>query len=294
MRVDHLVAPVFVVLWSTGFIGAKLGLPHAEPMTFLALRFGIVAGVLFLWAGLAGSRRLTTRQWIDQLMIGFLLHFVYLGGVFVAISMGVEAGLSALIVGLQPVLTALLARRFLSERLTRPQWVGMCLGLAGVSLVVLRKLDAGLGDWVGVAICFAGLIGICAGSLLQKLWAGDTPMRMGTAAQFTSASLACAAVAVWTETGAITWHPEFIFALGWLIVVLSLGAITLLYVLIQRGGASNVASLFFLVPPCTALIAWWLFDERLGAVEVAGVVITALGVLMVNRPTLFKARPVPG
>ena len=290
MRAENLIAPVFVILWSTGFIGAKLGLPHAGPMTFLALRFGIVAGLLWLWAGLSGSRRLTFAQAVDQAQIGFLLHFVYLGGVFVAISWGIEAGLSALIVGLQPILTALLARQFLNERLGPVQWLGMALGIAGVGLVVLRKLEAGVGDWAGVGVCFAGLLGISIGALLQKSRAADTPMRAGNAVQFLSASIACALVAWIAGDRGITWDPEFIFALGWLVIVLSMGAISLLYVLIRRGGASNVASLFFLVPPCTAVIAWLLFGETLGMIEITGVLIATLGVAMVNRPELFRPR----
>ncbi len=290
MRLAALSAPLFVVLWSTGFIGAKLGLPHAEPMGFLALRFAIVAVVLCIWAGAAGAPWPTLRQSADQAVIGVLVHFFYLGGVFVAISWGIEAGLSALIVGLQPVLTALIAYRVLGERLEWRQWAGMALGLAGVALVVLRKIDAGVGDWPGVAVCLVSLVGISAGSIIQKRRAENTPMRAGNAIQFAAAAVCCAGIALMFETGQIDWTPEFVFALGWLIVVLSLGAVTLLYVLIRKGAASQVASLFFLVPPVTALIAWALFDERLGWLEIAGMAATALGVAIVNRPELFKAR----
>lgn len=290
MRADQLVAPVFVVLWSTGFIGAKLGLPHAGPMTFLALRFGIVAGVLWLWVGLSGSRRLTPGQGLGQAFIGFLLHGVYLGGVFIAISWGIEAGLSALIVGLQPILTALLARQFMAERLKPMQWLGMGLGLAGVALVVARKVGEGLGDGWGVLACVIGLVGICVGSLLQKQLGSDTPMRSGSAMQFSAAAATCALAAWLMDDRGIVWHPDFVIALMWSIFVLSLGAITLLYMLIRRGGASNVASLFFLVPPSTALIAWAMFGETLGLVEMAGVAVTAIGVLMVNRPERFRLR----
>lgn len=287
MRPDLLVAPAFVVLWSTGFIGAKLGLPHAGPMTFLALRFGLVALILALWVQIVRAPWPNRTQILDQVIIGALVHFLYLGGVFVGIAWGIEAGTSALIVGLQPVVTAAIANRFLGEQLKPWQWFGIALGLSGVLLVVLRKLDAGLGDPTGVAISAVGLLGISIGSILQKSRSGKTPMRGGNAIQFSTAALCCLAVAFMFEDMTIDWAPEFVIALSWSVLPLSIGAITLLYVLIKRGQASNVASLFFLVPPCTALFAWILFGEELGWIEIMGVVAAAVGVLMVNRPEFF-------
>jgi len=280
-------APLFVLLWSTGFIGAKLGLPHAGPMTFLALRFALVAAALALWVRLAGAPWPSRAQARDQAVIGLLLHGVYLGGVFTAISLGTEAGLAALIVGLQPIATALIARQVLGERLVSAQWLGMALGFGGVGLVVWQKLDAGIGDWRGIAFCFAALIAIAAGSVLQKTRGGDTPLRAGALVQFAAAFVVTGTVALIVEDNRVAWTGEFLFALGWLVIVLSLGAISLLIWLIRRGAASNVASLFFLVPPCTALIAWALFGEELGPVALAGIAITALGVWMVNRPGPF-------
>lgn len=288
MSLGQLAAPLFVLLWSTGFIGAKLGLPHAEPMTFLTLRFAVGAALLGAWVLVSGAAWPDGRQLRDQIVVGVLVQFVYLGGVFAAIDRGVEAGLSALIVGLQPVATALIARQVLRERLRPLQWAGMALGLGGVGLVVARKLGAGLGDPLGVLLCVAALIGIAVGSILQKARAGATPMRAGMTVQFAVAALCSGAVALVAETGRVKWTGEFVLALGWLVIVLSLGAVTLLYLLIRRGAASNVASLFFLVPPCTALIAWPLFGERIGAVEATGIAATALGVLMVNRPDLAR------
>lgn len=177
MSPANLVAPLFVVLWSTGFIGARLGLPHAEPITFLGLRFAIAAAAMALWVQLSGAPWPDRRQLPVQVVVGVLVQFVYLGGVFVAIDWGVEAGTSALIVGLQPVLTALIAARVLGERLVPVQWAGMALGVGGVALVVARKLEAGLGTTAGVAMCFAALAGISIGSILQKARAGGTPMR---------------------------------------------------------------------------------------------------------------------
>ncbi len=290
MRIASLVAPVFVVLWSTGFIGAKLGLPHAGPMTFLAIRFAAVSFLLSIWVILANADWLSWRQVRDQALIGGLLHFFYLGGVFVGISLGVEAGTTALIVGLQPVVTALIAYRFLDERLGSVQWAGMAIGLAGVILVVVRKLDAGLGDPVGVACCAFGLLGISIGSILQKSRAIDTPMRAGNSVQFATAAMCCTICALIFEDMTVEWAPAFMIALGWSVLPLSIGAITMLYILIKRGAASNVASLFFLVPPCTAVFAWWLFDEQLGLLEIAGMTAAAIGVLLVNRPEIVRVR----
>lgn len=289
-RLYVLVAPLFVVLWSTGFIGAKLGLPHAEAMSFLSIRFFLTTLALLAWVMVARAPWPTPRQAVSAALIGVMVHGIYLGGVFQAIAWGVEAGVSALIVGLQPVVTALIAHRFLGERLNRVQTLGMVFGTMGVALVVLRKLDAGIGDWGGVMLCILSLLAISVGAVLQKTRAADTPMRSGNLIQFAAACTFTAILAALFETREIDWTPSFAFALGWLVIVLSLGAITLLYVLIQRGGASNVASLFFLVPPSTALFAWFLFDERLGPPELAGMAVAALGVLMVNRPQSFQRK----
>lgn len=288
MHLDRLAAPLFVLLWSTGFLGAKLGLPHAEPMTFLALRFAIVAVALFAWAVLMGKRWPSPRQAGQQAIVGALVHFAYLGGVFAAIDLGVEAGLSALIVGLQPILTAFLAVALLGEAVSRTQWLGMAFGLAGVSLVVIRKLDAGLGSSAGIVLCVVALGGIALGSILQKRGGADTPMISGNAIQFAVAAVLCTAVAFGFETMVIEPTPAFLFALGWLVIVLSFGAVSLLYVLIRRGAAAKVASLFFLVPPVTALIAWPMFGETMTWIEVAGLATTSLGVLLVIRPQTFS------
>ena len=288
MSVQHLAAPLFVVLWSTGFIGAKLGLPHSEPMTFLGLRFGTVAVLMALWVWLSKARWLTWQQTGEQALIGAFVHFAYLGGVFTAIEWGVEAGMSALIVGLQPVLMAWIAGLMLGERLVPVQWLGMALGVFGVLLVVLRKLDAGIGDWSGVAINVVGLVAISIGTILQKRLSGDTPQRAGGMVQFASGATCCLVLAFLFEEMVVDWAPPMIVAMTWSIFVLSFGAVTLLYFLIRRGAATNVASMFFLVPPCTAIFAWLLFDEVLGWVEIAGLAATALGVFLVNRQT---ARP---
>lgn len=284
---ELFAAPLFVLLWSTGFIGAKLGLPHAEPLTFLVLRFALAAPLFAVWIWASDARLPGLRQIGEAAVIGILLHGVYLGGVYAAIDLGLEAGLAALIVGLQPVLTVLVAGVVLGERIGAVQWLGMGLGFAGVALVVLRKLGTGIGDWRGVALCILSLVAIALASTLQKRWASAHPMRGATMIQFAAAFAFILPFALVFETNRIAWTGEFVFALGWLVLVLSLGAIMLLFHLIRRGVAAKVASLFFLVPASTALIAWALFGETLGPIELAGIALTALGVLMVNRPDLF-------
>lgn len=274
---------LFVVLWSTGFIGARLGLPYSEPMSFLALRFGVVAVVLAALIPFTSSGWPTWRQWREQSSIGFFNHVLYLGGVFVSIELGLEAGLSALIVGLQPITIALGAGLILGERLSRAQWLGMALGFGGVLLIVVRKVDSGVGDIVSIGCSFLALAGISLGSVLQKRYTGSTPMLTGNMVQFAFSAMVCGAAAFAFETREITWNAEFTIALVWSIVILSFGALTLYYVLIRRGAASRVASLFFLVPPCTAVFAWILFDEILGPVEIAGMAAAAIGVLIVLR-----------
>jgi len=278
------VPALFVLLWSTGFIGARLGLPHAGPLTFLTLRFCLVAGLLVLVA--LATRAPWPRQPAEMgryAVAGLLVHGVYLGGVFVGISLGVEAGVSALIVGLQPLLTAAFAGVFLGERVTPRQWAGLGLGLLGVALVLARKLGRGPGDAVGSLACVAALFGITAGTLYQKRYCAGMHLRTGSVIQFTAAALATAPLAVLFENTRIAWSGEFVFALLWLVLVLSIGAVSLLYVLIRRGAAAQVASLFFLVPPCTALMAWPLFGETLSTAALIGIVLTAAGVALASR-----------
>ena len=290
-----LMPAVFVFLWSTGFIGAKLGLPYAEPMTFLALRFALVVAIL------APLALLMRAPWPDRAadvghiaIVGVLLHGVYLGGVFAAISLGVEAGTAALIVALQPILTAILAGPVLGERVSLRQWIGFFLGLAGVFLVVYRKLEQGLGTPEGMALAVMALFGITIGTLYQKRFCTQMDLRTGNAIQFAAAAVALGVIAFAIETREITWSGEFVFALGWLVLVMSIGAITLLMILIRQGAASKVSSLFFLVPASTALIAWPLFGETFGPAAIAGMVLVTVGVAMVNLGGQRPARRAAG
>ena len=283
----RFAAPGFVLLWSTGFIGAKLGLPYAEPMTFLAVRFLIVSALLAAWLAATGAFRTGFWPRRDQIVwaaiAGVLIHGGYLGGVFAAIALGVEAWVSAAIVGLQPIALAAFAWAFLGERLDRAQMVGFALGVAGVSLIVARKLVAGLGSLEGLALCVFALVAFALGAIVQKRFCTDIPMRRGALVQYLAAAAAVGVFSLAIETREIVWSADFVIALTWLTLVLSIGAILLLYTLLQRGAASEVASLFFLVPPSTAVIAWVMFGETLGAIEIVALAASALGVWLVLR-----------
>jgi len=280
----HLMPGAFVFLWSTGFIGAKFGLPYAEPATFLVIRFALVVALILPlalalrapWPGSGG-------QILHIGAAGMLLHGGYLGGVFAAIHLGMSAGLAALIVGLQPLLTAFAAAPVLRESVSARQWSGLALGLGGVGLVVLDKITlAGLSG-ASVAMAVVALASITAGTLYQKRYCGAFDLRTGSVVQFVAAALFMAPFAMAFETREIRWTGEFVFALAWLAVVLSLGAISLLTLLIRRGAATRVASLFYLVPPVTALIAYFFFGERLSGTALAGMAVAVAGVALVVR-----------
>ena len=286
---------LFVVLWSTGFIGAKLGLPYVEPMTFLALRFALASGLLLLLVMAMGAPWPDNWSEVGHIAFaGFLLHAVYLGCIFAAIDLKVEAGVAAVIVALQPLLTAVAARPFLGEKTSGRQWIGLLLGLTGVTLVVWHKLGLGLGTPFGMALCFLSLIGLVGATLYQKRFCAEMPFRSGNVIQLATAGLATGLAAAIFETRVIVWTPEFVFALGWLVLVLSLGAFMLFFVLLRHGAAARVSSLFFLVPPSTALIAWFLFDERFDQVALGGMALTVIGVALANLPAKTPATPKPG
>ncbi len=276
------IAILFVLLWSTGFIGAKLGLPYAEPFTFLLIRFGLVTailGVLALATRAPWPR--TSREVAHLAVTGLLIHAIFLSGVFSSMYSGVPAGVTALLVGMQPVLTAILVGPVLGEKVTLRQWLGLALGVVGVALVVQNKLSLDLHEMGGFAWSATALLGITAGTLYQKRFCTGMDLRTGTAIQNAAAGGAMLIAAPLFETMHVVWSGEFIFALLWLCLVLSVGAIFLLFVLIRRGKASSVASLFYLVPPCTALIAFFVFGETLGLSAVLGMGIAVVGVALV-------------
>ena len=280
----HWMPWTFVFLWSTGFIGAKFGLPYAQPVTFLLLRFGFVLALMLPIALALRARWPATPAQVAHLSVaGVLLHGGYLAGVFTAIHAGMSAGLAALIVGLQPVLTAVVAAPLLRERVTRRQWLGLALGFGGVAMVVAQRATfAGLTAFSATMILIA-LLSITAGTVYQKRFCGAFDLRTGSVIQFVAAGLALAPFALVFEHEPVRWTGELVFAMVWLVLVLSIGAISLLTLLIRRGAATKVASLFYLVPPFTAVIAYLMFDERLGPLGIAGFALAVLGVALVVR-----------
>jgi drug/metabolite transporter (DMT)-like permease len=273
---------LFVLLWSTGFIGMRLGIPHAEPFTFMLLRMALVIAIL-LAAALVWRRPwpASAREAGHIAIAGLLVHATYLCGVLIAIAKSMPLGHVALIAGLQPVLTAVVAHWIWHETLGRLQWVGMGLGLAGVMAVVFARTPAGEVGRDAIAAAVTALAGITFGTLYQKRHCAHMDLVTGGIVQFGATGLLLAVLAFAFETRRVEWTGEFVFALLWLAIVLSIGAIGLLYTMIRRGAASKVASLFFLTPSVTALLAWGLFDEALPPAAIAGMLLTAAGVAMV-------------
>lgn len=274
---------LFVVLWSTGFIGAKYGLPHAEPLSFLLVRYLLVVSLMTVIA--LASRApwpKDGRQWFHIGISGLLVHGIYLGGVFMSISKGLPAGVASLVVGIQPLLTAVGAGLLLNEAVLARQWLGLVLGFVGVGMVVSGKLGSGF-ELDALWPALAALAGITAGTLYQKRFCPHFDWRTGAIAQFLPTAIATGIVVGLAGNYRVDWVPDFIFALGWLVLVLSLGAVSLLNMLIRRGTAVNLASLFYLVPPGTALIAWFLFDEKLAGMALVGMAIAVGGVYLARK-----------
>jgi drug/metabolite transporter (DMT)-like permease len=273
---------VFVLLWASGFVGAKLGLGYVEPLTFLSLRMGAVVALLAVIIAATRPKWPNGAGIVHSAATGLMVHGLYLGGVFVAIENGLSAGLAALIVSLQPVLTSTIANRFLGERVLPRQWLGLALGLLGVYLVLYEKTAAGGAAplaWISVTVALAG---ITVGTLYQKRFGGGMDWRPALCVQYAAAGLLFALGAFAFETRVVHWSPQFVFALSYLVLVLSLGAIWLFYYLIRRTEATRVTSLFYLVPPATALMAWALFNERLAPVALFGMAVCVVGVFLVN------------
>lgn len=272
---------LFVIFWSTGFVAGKLGLASAAPFTMLLIRFVIVV-VLLTIVALVMRAPWPRRQDLLTISIGgIFVHAGYLGATFAALSLGVEAGVSSLMAGLQPLLTAVLAAPFLGEHTTGRQWAGLFIGLAGTALVVWNKLGLGLGTPIGMFFAFMSAVFMTSGTLWQKKFGGRMDLRTGSVVQFVASSIVILPLAA-MEDFRHTWTPELIISMAWLCVVLSVGTITLLFILIRRGAAATVASLFFLVPPTTALMAYFLFHETLGPVSFAGMALVVVAVAMVT------------
>jgi drug/metabolite transporter (DMT)-like permease len=276
---------VFVVLWSTGFIGAKAGLLYAEPLTFLGARFAIVAAAMLIAALLVRAAWPKGVMIAHVAVVGLLMHSLQLGGVFSAIQIGLPAGFAALIIGLQPILIAAVVGPLLGERVSLRQWVGFLLGFGGAALVLSERygLSTGPNGLAAPALAVCGLIGGTAGTLYQKRFCEQANLWTATVIQYAAATVPVLLLAVRFETMEITWSLPFVAALAWLVLGLSVGAICLLYLLIRRGAVSKLASYFFLVPPTTALIAWAMCGEHLRPLALAGMVVAAFGVALVQK-----------
>ncbi|MDB5893414.1 MAG: EamA family transporter [Rhodoferax sp.] len=279
----RVMPAVFVVIWSTGFIVARYGMPHAPPLKFLALRFGLSVACFGIWAALSrASWPTSASQWRHLAVTGLLMHAGYLGGVWSAVKLGMGAGLVALLVGLQPVLTAVWVSAR-GGRVAPLQWAGLGFGLAGLALVVWQKLGLGEVHMENLALALGALLCITAGTLYQKRFLAPCAVPTANFVQNLAAGLVTLPLALWLESEAVHFNASLIASMAWSVLVLTLGGSSLLYVLIQRGAATAVTSLLYLVPPCTALMAWALFQEPITVLTLAGTALTALGVSLVVR-----------
>jgi drug/metabolite transporter (DMT)-like permease len=282
---------VFVLIWSTGFIVARYGMPYAPPLGFLAMRYALSVLAFGVWIAFARVAWPHGRaQWAHLAITGVLMHAGYLGGVWAAVKAGIGAGTVALIVGLQPVLTALwLSATVGAHSIARRQWLGLLLGFGGLMLVVGHKLADGQGNGeitgFNLALGVFALLSITVGTLYQKRFVAPCDVRTANAVQLAAAFVVTAPLAL-LESGAWDLHPELVGAMTWSVFVLTLGGSSMLYLLIQRGAAARVTSLLYLVPPCTAVMAWLLFGEPLSAQVLGGIALTAAGVALVVRAPL--------
>ena len=294
VRVKTFAPVIFVLLWSTGFIGAKYILPYAEPFVFLTIRYFFATLILVLIAKAIGeSLRITWPQIKQSMIVALFLHVIYIGGVFYAIFIDIPAGITAVIVSLQPILVSALAIPLLNEKLSYRQVFGLALGFIGVLFLLSPKLfegDLSTGfSTFGIICCVLALLGTTGGYLLQKKGGTDIPFLAGTAVQFATSTIIFAIAAVIFEPLTVDITLEFVLALTWIVVALSIGSIFLLYYLLRRDSASSVSSLYYLVPPLTALQAYYFFDEKIKGIGLIGMVLAALGTLIVTRNSKVAA-----
>ncbi|MGB3539195.1 MAG: DMT family transporter [Mesorhizobium sp.] len=288
----RFIPATFVVLWATGFIGARYAMPWVEPFTFLSMRFGIAVALLAAIAVVLRKKRATYRQAMHAVVAGMLIHGVYLGGVFWAIHRGMPAGLSALIAGLQPLITAVMAGKLLDEKILPRHWIGLAIGFAGVIVVLWPKLGE-LGSGITtetLAASIVSVLGITFGTIWQKRFASNANLVSTTVWQYVGGGALMVLAAFLFETRTVVFNGELVFALAWLVLVLSIGAIFLLMVMIRDGEMSKVASVFYLVPAVTAVMAWALFGEHLNLVQIVGMAITTFGVALATVQPATRAR----
>jgi len=290
-----LVPALFVVLWATGYIGARLGAPYAEPYTFLSYRFSIAFVLMLAFAYFTRAKWPETfRQAGHSFIAGVLIHGIYLGGVFHAIDLGMPTGLSAIIIGLQPILTAIASAPLFGERVTQKQWLGIGFGFIGLIIIVNAKTvsvdpQARSQELLQYGLCILALIAITVGSFYQKAYCATTDLRTGNVFQLLGATTYVLIMASIFEDGRIEWTGEFIFALGWLILVMSLGAFSMLMIMIRLGAITKVTSLLFLVPPITAVMGYVLFDELMTNFQIFGMALAVVGVGLASGNLLKKS-----
>ncbi len=281
LSLDNAIAPIFVLIWSTGFVIARLAMPYVEPATFLFWRF---AGVLAAMAALSLIWRITwpSRTQMKHIAIaGLLMQFGYLLGVWCAVRLGMTAGLVAIIVGLQPIVTAWFAA-WISEKVTPRQWLGLAFGFAGVALVVMEKISFAHIPILSYILAFLALLSITFGTLYQKKYCPVFDLRAGSSIQFGVSAFLCFFCMYFFETGVMVWNLPVTGALLWSIFPLSIGSISLLFMMIRKGAATKVTSLLYLTPPTTAIMAWFLFDEPFTTLMAVGLGLTMTGVVLVN------------
>jgi len=285
-RFPQWVPVLFVLLWSTGFIGAKYALPYIEPFYLLFIRMLLTLAVFTLLALIYRSRWPTLRQGGHQAVTGFLVHACYLGGVFAAIKWQMPAGIAAIVVGLQPLLTSLIGWQWLGERLRTVQWAGLVMGLVGVVVILLNGQNSEIAVFRPEAVVsiIIALFAISFGTLYQKRFGGKVDLLTGSIWQYLSTAVAMALLAFLFEERQVEWNMTLLLSLGWLVFGLSVSAILLLMFMIREGEAARVASYFYLVPPVTSLEAWVLFGEGLSLIQVVAIVVTVAGVYLVLRP----------
>ncbi len=280
----RLAPPLFVLIWATGFIVARVVAPYAEPLTFLLLRYLLALLVL---GGIVLAVRAPLprngREWGQAMVAGVLLHGFYLGGVFWSVKHGLPAGISALVAGLQPLVTAALAVPLLGERVSARRWAGILIGLAGASLVIAPKIGDGGVPPLALSVCFLGMLSITLGTIWQKRTGNTLDLRVNAMVQYVGAALVTLPLVLLLEEGHIAFTPPLLGAMAWAVLGLSVGAIGLLLYLIRQGAVVGVATLLYLVPPVAALMAFVLFGETLNGVQMVGMALAALGVAVASR-----------
>ena len=287
-KIKSFAPIIFVLLWSTGFIGAKYILPYAEPFVFLTIRYLFATLILVAIAKAIGeSLRITWPQIKQSILVSVFLHVIYIGGVFYAIFIDIPAGITAVIVSLQPILVSAIAIPLLNERLSYKQIFGLLLGFIGVTFLLIPKLfegDLSIGfSAAGITACVLALLGTTGGYLIQKKGGSDIPFLAGTAVQFASSTIIFAIASIIFEPLKVDITLEFILALAWIVIALSIGSIFLLFYLLRKGSASSVSSLYYLVPPLTAIQAYLFFGERINSIGLVGMTLAALGTLIVTK-----------